>query len=84
MFYCKQFAYSEVSTKKIIFFKIVNFSIDTHILDYALHLFYRQHGEKLKMISNRKFGPGSLTFTAYESIKVIYIYLFILIIISHN
>lgn len=22
------------------------------------------------MISNRKFGPGSLTFTAYESIKV--------------
>lgn len=31
---------------------------------------YRKDGEKLKMISNRKFGPGSLTFTAYESIKV--------------
>lgn len=31
---------------------------------------YREDGEKLKMISNRKLGPGSLAFTAYESIKV--------------
>jgi len=31
---------------------------------------YREDGAKLKMISNRKSGPGSLTFTAYESIKV--------------
>lgn len=36
--------------------------------------FNRPDGEKLKMISNRKLGPGSLSFTAYESIKV-YLYL---------
>lgn len=35
--------------------------------------YYRKDGEKLKMISNRKFGPGSLSFTAFESIKVSFI-----------
>lgn len=35
-----------------------------------LYCDYRNDGEKLKMISNRKSGPGSLAFTAYESIKV--------------
>ncbi|XP_025196306.1 sodium channel protein Nach-like [Melanaphis sacchari] len=30
----------------------------------------KKDGEKLKMISNRKLGPGKLAFTAYESIKL--------------
>ncbi|VVC28455.1 Epithelial sodium channel,Epithelial sodium channel, conserved site [Cinara cedri] len=30
----------------------------------------KRDGEKLKMISNRQLGPGRLTFTAYESIKL--------------
>lgn len=45
-------------------------------------MFYRPDGEKLRMISNRKLGPGRLSFTAYESIKVLLkkVYLVLLIL----
>jgi hypothetical protein len=39
-------------------------------IDFKI-IFYRKDGEKLRMISNRKLGPGSLSFTAFESIKVL-------------
>lgn len=44
------------------------------VVCYTLNFFYRHDGEKIKMISNRKSGPGSLTFTALDSIKVVFIF----------